>query len=87
MSKPMWVMHIPVISTQHMPSSDALEKVRNTPCATYDSGGFLWLDCDAEDWTAPILVHLRTYFDGNWVRFDADADIVEGLTVYEWSEK
>lgn len=88
--KPLWVMHVPVISTAHMPATNSLRDFSSSVCAPYAEGGFLYLPDDPEIgelWTAPILDWVREHFgeDANWVRFDCDADVIEGLPVFDWS--
>lgn len=90
---PLWAMHLPVISTDHMPSRDALRNLASAGarCALYDEGGFAYLPdtpSDTEAWTEPVLAWLREHFDdhSNWVRFDADADVIDGLPIYNWGE-
>lgn len=87
---PMWVMTVPVISTAHMPKSYSLKMFKDSVVAVYEGGGFLYLPDNPEHdmWTVPILNWLREVQgpDANWIRFDCDADIEEGLPVYEWSE-
>lgn len=95
-TKPDWVMTVPVISTAHMPSSDAIVDLiisKSAACAVYDDeGGFVCLPDDPMDeaqWTAPILTWLKQNFgdDSNWVRFDCDAQVIGGLPTYDWSQK
>ncbi len=88
-TKPMWVMTIPVISTQHMPSTHSLVSFEGL-AATYPGGGFVYLPDDPVDdvWTIPILTWLRDLYgdEANWLRFDADADVVDELPTYDWRE-
>lgn len=91
MSRPDWVMTVPVISTAHMPRPDSLEKFSDSVVAVYEDGGFLYLPTNPpkDTWTIPIDAWLTANFgeDQSWVRFDCDADVIEGLPVYNWSEK
>ena len=92
--EPYWVMHVPVISTAHMPGTMALRLLaeRGTPCAIItDENGFVYLPYDPfEDamWTVPIRAWLKKHFgdDADWVRFDCDADTIDGLPTFDWSE-
>lgn len=88
-AEPRWVMHIPVISTKHMPKPSSLVLFEG-PVATYPEGGFAYLPDDPmiEAWTIPILAWLRDFVDeeANWVRFDCDADVIDGLPTYDWGE-
>lgn len=83
---PVWEMTIPVISTRHMPGTDALAHHKETPVAHYPEGCFLYLPEKSanEHWLNPIIEWAQSRgFDG-WIRFDADADPVPGLPTYEW---
>jgi hypothetical protein len=88
-TKHMWTMHIPVISTQHMPSTHSLVSFEGL-AATYPEGGFVYLpdDPDKDMWTVPILAWLREHLgsDANWIRFDCDADVIYELPTYDWKE-
>lgn len=88
---PRWVMHMPVISTAHMPNSKALEGWNASTCATYAEGGFVYLPDDVPAgllWTIPIKVWLMKHFggDANWVRFDADGEEIPDLPTYDWDK-
>ena len=85
MSKPKWIMRVPVISTAHMPYYDALEKLDCVKALTQE-GGFVWVGEDLEEdhWLKPIAAWLLAHGFDHWVRFDADADTVDGLPTFEW---
>lgn len=92
-TKPAWVMTIPVISTVHMPKSYALDMLPNSRRALTPEGGFLLLYDDpapgeivSDAWTVPIgrWLHKEFGWQHDWVRFDCDADVIEGLPVYDW---
>jgi hypothetical protein len=82
-----------VISTAHV-TAETGALFDNTPqwgpaCMTWVHGWMVWADTDAEDWSegAPELLHvLRSAHAAgfDWVRFDCDADAVEGLPTWEW---
>lgn len=76
---------IPVISTCHMTHSSAPE---DADClfAEYEYGYFVWIDQDAGDFPQWYL-DVRKWAKANgytWVRFDRDANPVEGLATYDW---
>jgi len=84
-------MHIPVISTAHVPDSAALDRLRDdmpqVTIAGYDCGWFVRTAQiefkDSHAWMAPIAkwAQANVY---DWIRLDADGDVVEGLEVYDW---
>lgn len=99
MSRPLWVMRVPVISTAHLPTLDALDRWEFTPKAlvSLDGGGFLLVpDVYVEDileeghWMEPIqdwlLKHGYDWLTSTvWIRFDRDADVIEGLPTFPWA--
>ena len=79
------IYQMPFISTAHLPSKDAIEKlgVLNAP---YAYGWFVFMD-DSID--APWFEAIREWAVGEvgedcWVRFDAAADEVPTLDTYDW---
>lgn len=90
---PLWVMSVPVISTAHLPAPNTLATWQNTPVALTPDGGFLYMpsNSDDNDWLEPIKNWLRCHgYDVDnitvWVRFDRDADVIEGLPTYPWAQ-
>jgi hypothetical protein len=83
--KPQYIMTVPSISTAHLPSSDAPKKAR-LYFAEYEDGFFIFIDDVPEDeWLVPIRNWLNAEFNGlNWVRFDADGEIMPELPTYDW---
>jgi len=79
-----YVMHIPVLSTCHLPSSTEPEH-SGLVCAEYDIGRFVCtLTEHSPDWFKPIRAWARReHPESNWIRFDADGDTVD-LPVYGW---
>lgn len=84
MVAPDWNMRVPVISTAHLPGSDAIVDL-GVLYAAYDCGYFVWMDGTIE---APWFVAIREWADqqtnDGWVRFDNDADPVPELPTYNW---
>ena len=82
--RPDWNMRVPVISTAHLPGSDAIVDL-GVLYAAYDCGYFVWMDGTIE---APWFVAIREWADqqtnDGWVRFDTDADPVPELPTYNW---
>lgn len=78
-----WIQSIPVISTAHMPGTNAIADLK-TPYMLWDQGGLVWVEDsdDQEAWVAKIAEQLRCP-DG-WVRLDSDGPIIEGLPTYNW---
>lgn len=92
-----WEQTIPVLSTAHMPDTDAVIRLESAPnaapgaaAATFD-GGFVFIEREpgaypANHWLTPIAQWLRSVYpdDVEWVRFDSDGDLVADLPVYDW---
>lgn len=83
------VMHIPVVSTAHMPGPQALDEFRdsNTVAAYINPyGGILWVGQedpeDLPEWLRPVRewARARGY---EWIRFDADAEEQRDLPKFE----
>lgn len=78
---------IPTISTAHLPYSSVLLdlKADTKVCvAHYPEGGFVYVaDIEGRAWLAPIVewAQRNAY---QWVQFDRDGDVYDGLPVYDW---
>lgn len=87
----LWVMSVPVISTAHLPAPNTLATWQGTPVALTPDGGFLYIPNGYDnDWLEPIKDWLLKHgYDWDstsvWVRFDSDADVIEGLPTYPWA--
>lgn len=88
---PLWMMHLPVLSTRHMPGPLALAKLRDTSdlsVAEYAEGGFVALptlaECQGElAWLHPIVAwSAPQLFD--WIRFDSIGQTIDTLPKYKW---
>lgn len=91
MSKPDWVMRVPVISTSHLPGPHALAKDDSFFGAVveYDCGWFVYMFEEAEPNEPAYIGDLRRWlkaeFPGEWwIRFDADADLTPELESFEY---
>jgi hypothetical protein len=86
------VMHLPVISTSHLPYSGAAEELGNsTHVAIYEYGYFIYLDESALDdepsaWPEWYLDLCRWGIAKRfwWVRLDRDAPKVPDLETWDW---
>jgi hypothetical protein len=79
------VLQVPVISTAHMPSSDALTELGReefAPVMVWEYGGLLYVDGIESQWVRDIVAKLDIPDD--WVRFDAAGPVVDGLPVFYW---
>ena len=90
-TQPLWIETIPVISTAHTPHERAITELSSADfilSAEYAQGAFIYLpdvaDCvDAVAWLQPIVEWaLPQHF--NWIRLDADGDIVPALPEFNW---
>lgn len=81
------VMQVPVLSTAHLPSNEAIE-ASELLIAPYEGGWFVSLDYGIQDdpqWFEPIRDWaIRICPTANWVRFDMDAERTCELKEYEW---
>ena len=93
--KSAWNMLIPVISTAHAPSEEAIRQLPalDFTCAAYTDGFFICVGDDGDDnepaWVTGIRSWLaRAYDNANgtpvWVRLDADGDLIDELQKWEW---
>lgn len=85
-----WTMHIPVISTAHMPHSQAAFEIQDTTVAAYPEGAFVRVSFEEaftnDEWLRPVRDWLsKTSLSDCWVRFDRDGDIVPGLPMFDWA--
>jgi len=89
-----WEMMVPVLSTAHLPCSDALNKLGGPlplVCG-YPEGAFVFLGTDGADdwpsapWFAAIVAWFRAQYgeEQYWLRFDQAADPIDGLAVFNW---
>lgn len=92
-----WVLHIPVLSTAHVPGPDALDELALIADASAISpdGTIRFYRLDMFDpytnypWLKPIVDRDRpqvNYMQYRWIRFDKDGDVIPELPVYdeEW---
>jgi len=82
------VLQVPVISTAHLPSSDAVDECECL-AASYDNGWFVYMDDDEpEDGTVPewylAVWRWATPKGYSWVRFDSDGDRIDDLPTFDW---
>ena len=82
-----WTMHVAVISDQHAPQFASSPDTLTFRDA--DGGTIVYIEglCEAdltdqEVWLLPLSTLLCPLGFG-WVRFDPDADVIEGLPVFE----
>lgn len=92
MSRPSWEMTIPVISTSHLPDPRAIARYQAFLiwALAYDGGWFVKLYDERKDNEPAYLGQIREWFKREygcavspWVRFDADADVVEDLPTFD----
>ena len=88
-----WRMIVPVLSTAHIPSENALSDAaahfgHQLP---YAEGAFLYVgnatpdDCNQPPWLSAILAWFRSEFgDQTWIRFDRDGDTIADLPTFNW---
>lgn len=81
-----WTMTVAVISDQHAPQSASFPDTLAFRDA--DGGAIVYIEdlqacelTDKQKWLLPVADLLYPGF--NWVRFDQDADVIEGLPVFE----
>lgn len=82
------VMSVPVLSTAHLPSNEAIEEAPLL-VAPYEGGWFMYLDRTPPEgepfWVAPIRDWAKRICPScDWVRFDMDADIIHALEKFTW---
>lgn len=87
-----WQMQVSVISTTHMPGPDPdFGKEYVWAPVNYEAHITFMvliedLDEDAPDWLIKLNEVMRNKgFAPVWVRFDPDADIIEGLPTFQWA--
>ena len=84
-----WEMKVPVLSTLHVPGDEALKKFcEENASATGEGYNFIFVDLDwiwegDEAWMEPIADWMEAKGYTDWVRFDADGDVIPGLPTYE----
>lgn len=88
-----WRMIVPVLSTDHIPSENALSEAaahfgHQLP---YAEGAFVYVgdampdDCNQPPWLTAILAWFRSEFgDQTWIRFDRDGDTIPDLPTFNW---
>lgn len=77
-------MHVPVISTAHLPGDSAIADL-GVLHAAYEYGYFVWVDVDNDtDWFVKVREWAKDNAPEGWVRFDSDADPVPELPTYNW---
>lgn len=78
------IMRVPVISTAHLPSAEAVDNT-DLLSATYEGGWFVYVEDDpiGSYWYEPIRIWAKVQ-DFAWVRFDSYGDVIADLEVYEW---
>ena len=97
MSDGIELMRVPVISSRHITAqcADWLDEVTGQPNSALCGfkGGYGWIifvgddpldpDCEHVDVLSPVFAwaRVRGY---EWVRIDADADLLLALPVYDW---
>ena len=87
-----WSILMPVLSTGHTPSAEALKKLCDTNASAVnftENFCFVYIDTDyewegEEAWVAPLAAWMSENYRDQWVRFDPDGDVVEALPVYDW---
>ena len=78
------IMTIPVLSTGHLPSKDALRGL-DVICAKYPYGFFVYMDESIDEpWFVAVREWAEEHSPSGWVRFDCDADTVPDLPVFDW---
>ena len=79
------IMVIPVLSTEHLPSGDALREL-GVMYAEYPYGFFVYMDGSIDEpWFEAVREWVNNHVGSFWVRFDCDADTVPDLRVFDWS--
>jgi hypothetical protein len=80
-------MEVPVLSTAHAPSAQALKALRHQMLTAVDPDEGIYFVYFARDkpvdWMRPIhdWVRQKSYA---WVRFDPDGDVIDDLPQYDW---
>lgn len=96
-SRGYWVMTVPVISESHLTEEVAVSLVEtlpgelfhDRPCMIGSHGALVYCH-DAETLPEDAPSCLRDALEWakreglEWVRFDEDGDVIEGLAVYDW---
>lgn len=78
------IMTIPVLSTEHLPSCDALRDL-GVMYAKYPQGFFVYMDESSDEpWFVAVREWAEEHSPSGWVRFDCDADTVPDLPVFDW---
>lgn len=78
------IMTIPVLSTKHLPSRDALRDL-SVMYAKYPYGFFVYMDESSDEpWFVAVHEWAKEHSPSGWVRFDCDADTVPDLPVFDW---
>lgn len=93
----MWTIQVPVISSAHITQETAELLTRNpdtlpVEVAPYRYGWFVFIFIPEIDVSLPAdLAEVfgwfreQPQFEGaNWLRIDADGDVVDGLPTYDW---
>lgn len=91
-----WIMHVPVLSTIHMPGPYEPERLSHQgdfPVALLDDGMFIYVGSEADGnvyegysaWLAPISRWLdKQRLPDRWVRFSGHGDEIEDLPKFDW---
>ena len=86
LNEPRWVMHVPVLSTLHLPGPAGFEALR-IQGDSLTSEGDLTMVCYMVDclggWQERIADWVWETFEDNWVRFDPDGDVIPELPTFE----
>lgn len=83
---------VPVISTGHAPSPEALDQLKElNMVAAYEQGVFVFVGTESTesvewpDWMVPIVKWFQSAYPGEgWLRFDSVGDPVDGLIQHDW---
>ena len=82
-------MTVPVISTAHAPSHDALIAASDSLLVAYRDGAVYYVSEEGFEepieWMRPISRWVRReHPDSLWVHLDSIGDVIDELPVYEW---
>lgn len=82
------VMQVPVLSTAHLPSNEAIE-ASELLIAPYEGGWFVWIGYDDMEneppWMPPVRAWaLRICPSAEWLRFDSCGENIYGLEEFVW---
>ena len=78
------IMTIPVLSTEHLPSRDALRDL-GVMYAKYPYGFFVYMDESSDEpWFVAVREWAKKHSPSGWVRFDCDAGTAPDLPVFYW---